>query len=447
MLRFMLTFIALAILPPPLMSNPVLENYVNEGLRNNLTLQQRQLDYQNSIQKLRQARALFFPAVALNASYTVSEGGRAVDIPIGDLLNPVYHTLNQLTGSDRFPTIANTSTQFLPDDYQETYLEFSMPIFNSDIYFNYKANKALVSMTNARRQAYQNELTFEIRSAYFRYLQAQEAVKIYRNTRMVMEELLRVNRKLVENQMATIDAVYSAEAELSQIDGQIAVAEKNHHVARAYFNFLLNRNLQAEILIDDQYDFFFADSLTTLSNHALVTRQEIRQLGFALEAARQKTRLHSADALLPKVFLGGQIGYQGNEFSYDNESDYWLLQFGLRWDLFRGFEKRAKIAAAAIEQRALNSQLKMVALQIELEIIESYHALEAAQKALAAATAGERSAQKSFNIIHKKYQQQQALLVELLEARNRLTNAGIARAIAQYDLFISTAALQKAIAR
>ena len=42
------------------------------------------------------------------------------------------------------------------------------------------------------------------------------------------------------NNKVTIDQVYAAEAEVKSIEQQLAEAQKNEKVAKAYFNFLLN---------------------------------------------------------------------------------------------------------------------------------------------------------------------------------------------------------------
>ena len=81
----------------------ILESYVAEGLENNLALQRKQLGYEKSLAALKEAKGLFMPAVSFNATYTLAYGGRAIQFPIGDLLNPVYSTLNQLTESQNFP--------------------------------------------------------------------------------------------------------------------------------------------------------------------------------------------------------------------------------------------------------------------------------------------------------------------------------------------------------
>ena len=129
----------------------VLEQYLDEGVKSNLQLQQEELQYQKSIENLQQARALFMPHVAANFSYSVAEGGRKIQFPIGDLLNPVYNTLNQLTGSSSFPQVANQSIQFLPNDFHDTKVRVIQPILNPEIYFNYKAQQSLITVQQAQR--------------------------------------------------------------------------------------------------------------------------------------------------------------------------------------------------------------------------------------------------------------------------------------------------------
>src|SRR3954470_7340240 len=90
----------------------VLEAYVQEGIKSNLQLQQEQLNYDKSVENLNLAKALFLPQLSANSSYSWAHGGRKITIPVGDLMNPVYSTLNQLTGTNAFPQIQNSNTQF-----------------------------------------------------------------------------------------------------------------------------------------------------------------------------------------------------------------------------------------------------------------------------------------------------------------------------------------------
>ena len=132
-------------------------------------------------------------------------------------MNPVYSTLNSLTGTDNFPQIKNVNEQFLPDNFHDTKLRLIQPLFNPDIYFNYKAQKELISVQEAHRRAYENELKFNIISAYYQYLQSEESINIYARTRELLTELLKLNQKLVANDKATRDVVLNASYELDKV--------------------------------------------------------------------------------------------------------------------------------------------------------------------------------------------------------------------------------------
>jgi outer membrane protein TolC len=173
-----------------LAQSSILDQYIQEGLKSNLQLQQEQLNYEKSVDNLGLARALFMPQISAVANYTLAGGGRKIQFPVGDLLNPVYTTLNQLTGTSAFPQIANVNEQFLPNNFHETKLRVIQPLFNPEIYFNYKAQKELTTVQQAQKNVYQNELKYNITSAYYQYLQSEEALTILNKTKILLQELL-----------------------------------------------------------------------------------------------------------------------------------------------------------------------------------------------------------------------------------------------------------------
>ncbi|MEJ0029921.1 MAG: TolC family protein [Bacteroidota bacterium] len=252
------------------------------------------------------------------------------------------------------------------------------PIFNPDIYFNFKAQKELISVQQAQKNAYENELKYSISSAYYQYLQSEEGLKVLVETRGFLTELLKVNQKLVANHKATKDVVLSAEYEISRIDQQLAETAKNNEVAKAYFNFLLNRELTKEIVIDSTLvSSNETQSLEELRETALSQRQEIKQLQRGLAASGQVVELNRASALLPKINVVGDIGYQGFQYKFDNSQQYALVQFSLSWDLFRGGEKRAKTQQARIDYQVVENKMEQLRRQIELQVIQSHYERQA----------------------------------------------------------------------
>ena len=135
-------------------SSPVLDGYIRDGLTNNLALRQQTLDLQRSMEAVRQAKSLFFPTVQFNATYTRATGGRQIEIPVGEMLNPGYSTLNQLLQTNAFPMLENQREQFLPDDFHETYLKVAYPLFNSDLKYNRTIQEQLVVSKTATKAAY-----------------------------------------------------------------------------------------------------------------------------------------------------------------------------------------------------------------------------------------------------------------------------------------------------
>ena len=222
----------------------ILDGYIHTGLDSNLALRQRNFDLQRARLDLQRARSLFYPQAGFSSQYTLADGGRTQSIPVGDLLNSVYSTLNQLTGSNRFPQVANQSVQFLPNDFQDTKMEISLPLLNPDLNHNRQVSGELINARQADVDIYRRELVRNIRQAYYQYLQAGKAVEIYHNALELVKENRRVSEKFVENRMATKEIVLRAQAQVSQVEVLPDRARQRTWTSATpprYFNFLLNR--------------------------------------------------------------------------------------------------------------------------------------------------------------------------------------------------------------
>lgn len=450
-IKFSLTILAFSTVKLVLAQGTVLEKYIQEGLKNNLQLQQEQMSYERSVENLAQAKALFLPYLSANGSYQLADGGRKITIPVGDLVNPVYSNLNQINAvlnpsAPKYPMIANQTTNFLATNFHDTKVRLIQPLFNPDIYFNYKAQKELITVQQAQKKAYENQLKYEIVSAYFQYLQSDEAVTILKNTHNTLQELLKVNISLVANAKATKDVVLSTEYELGKIEQQIAENEKNNEVAQAYFNFLLNRELNSAILKDSTLAFSkeSTDEISALTSTALQQRQELQQVQNGLRASEQLISLNKGSAL-PRINVVGDAGYQGFNYTFKSDQQYWLVQFGLSWDIFKGGEKRAKTQQARIDYQVMENKMEQLKKQIELQVIQAHYELKAARQSYETSQRGVRSTERSFQIIQAKYKEGQAILLEYLDAQNKYTTAQLTHSINQYEVLRKSAALQKTI--
>jgi len=423
-------------------SQSALENYVNEGLRNNRQYLKERLNTDISEEESKMAKGLFLPEVSFDASYIRADGGRTIDFPVGDLFNPVYASLNQLTGVEQFPTdLENVNEQLLPNDFHETKIRIVQPLLNTDIYYGHKASKAKVSISEAKERSYQNQLAFQIRKAYYDHLKLVEQLVIIDSTRLLLKELVRVNTKFVQYDVATKDALYNAEAQLYQINAQCATVYKNIALSRNFFNFLLNRDLESEIIIEapiakenDRFTVF------ELKENAVKNRSELESISNGIQANDFDIK-RAKGFLIPDVSTVAEFGYQGFGYDFDQNQRYYLLSFNLSWPLFQGGRNKSKVRRAQLVKQQLETDYSEVENSILLEASQGHYEYEEALAVHSAQLSQLKSIRENFKIIQAKYRQQQALLVEFNEARTQLTTAQLNESIARFNIKIAEANL------
>jgi outer membrane protein len=421
----------------------ILQAYIRQGLENNLALRQKEANYEKSLAALSEARALFYPDISINARYTVARGGRIIEFPVGTLMNPVYSTLNMFLAEDRFPLIENQEFTFLREHEHETKVSVLQPLVDPKIYYNQKISKQLSDAQMADAESYRRQLVADIKTAYFNYLKTIRIEQLLDDTKVLLEENIRVNESLYRNDKVTIDNVYRSRAELSKLEQQIAEITRARQVAAAYFNFLLNRPLDE--LIMEQNDF---DSLMVIVDlpgahqNALANREELSMLESYARANDYFLSLNHVKKL-PSVYGAVDYGFQGEDYVFTAKYDYVIASVVLRWDLFHGFKNKASISQARIERDIRQTQIEEAKEQIGLQVIQAYYDLQASEKSIIAAEEELASATKAWEVIDRKFREGQANLIEYIDARTTMTNAGQNLIISRYDHHIKYAEFER----
>jgi outer membrane protein len=426
-----------------------LDDYVEEGLENNLALKQADFSLAKSRAALREARSRFLPSIGVRARYTHAGGGRDFEFPVGDFVNPIHEALNQLIGQDRFPTdVPNITTPLLREREHETKIEAVQPIFQPAIYYNCKISSNLASAEEAAREVFKQDLVLEIKTAYYTYLKAVELVTLAEKTEEVLRENVRVSRSLFENGKVTKDAIYRAQAELSETEQQRAEAVKGETTARAYFNFLLNRPLDMAVMATAPVDLPVEPlgEPGEIEAGALARRYEPARLRSGLEAARNGVRLSRAE-YLPDLLLVYDYGYQGEIYRFGPDDDFWAASLVLQWDVFSGLGRKARVDQARAEERRLAAQLEEAKQSIRLEVRQGWESLRVGRAACQAALDRVDSATKSFEIVSAKYREGMAAHIEYLDARVAMTRAQVNLIVTKFDYHIKYAEYERAIGR
>ncbi len=439
-----IVFIILTIAILPLQGKTqdrVLDEYIREGLESNQALRQRNIDYTISLSKLKESRSLFFPDIDINARYTVARGGRVIEFPVGDLLNPVYSTLNMLTGTAQFPSIENQSFNFYRPREHETKITMVQPIFNTDLIYNYRINKEYSGIAHADIGLYERELVKEIKTAYYTCFSALSMLELADSTILLVKENLRVSRRLFDNDKITIDAVHRSEAELSKAEAARARAVNYYESSKSYFNFLLNRPLTTDFEPGQVQEPMPVSGLQQAQDHALDKRGELDKISSYISANDYALKLDRSDNL-PEITGVVNYGYQGKEYSFTADDDFVLASLVLQWDLFRGMVNKHKTEQRRLESQKLQEMYREAEESIKMEVLNSYYSVLSAYDQVAAAGKQQESARKAYRVVQKRYEQGQATLLELTDARTAMTEANSDHISAVSNYFIKLAEME-----
>ncbi len=415
----------------------VLEEYIAESLRANLSLQRQDLSMEQSLRARDEARGRFLPQVSLEARATRADGGRTISFPVGDLLNPAYATLNELLVAQgrppAFAAVENQEIRFLREEELQTYLRLTQPLYVPEISAALKARTALATAESAERESLARLLVRDVRTAYYGWSRAQQALAVVEASHALLKENLRVNERLHAAGSITRDQVLRAEAELLTVEQQRVEASKALDVSRSAFNFLLNRPLDTAIEAGELAEDLDSApaTLATLQRRALEQRAELRQLA-ATEEAAQAEIAGARARFKPAIAFAIESGAQGDEYGFDGEEDYTIASLNFTWNLFNGNQDRSRVAQARLQARSLALLQEETARQIELEVEQAHANLVAAVSALGAAEARQTAAREGFKIASRRRDAGAISQVEFLDARTTLTSAELNFTLTQF---------------
>lgn len=447
--------IAAAEVDPPEAPAPpvarVIDEYVGEALRSNLSLHSQSLEVDQNIAALEAARARFLPTVALEARYTRAEGGREINIPVGTLVNPVYSTLNQLLAAQgrpaEFGSVPDQTILFLRKREQDTRFTVRQALYAPAIPAAVRAQSAQLEAAQFGRIAVARRLKRDVTVAYLDWLKARKAVGIVEASLALLDENVRVNESLFRNGKITQDQVLRARAEQLAVIQQLRDAENTRSQARSFVNFLMNRPLDEPLQaadIESQLSHT-AHDLGTLRAAALANRPELSQLDSTVRAARSQVELARAD-LKPTLSLGVDAGIQDETYDFGHGSNFGTVSLLLHWQLFDGGATRAQASSARALARRASTQRDEIAQQIQLEVQQALDELNTTADSLATANARAEAAHAAFRIASRKRDEGVINQVEFIDARSTLTGAEMNLNVTRFDLLAREAELDYATA-
>jgi outer membrane protein TolC len=421
----------------------ILNNYVQEGLKNSQTLKQQNFQLQKAVFALSEAKSLFKPNVNFNTTLSTAQGGRKIEIPIGDLVNPVYTTLNKLTSSNSFPQIQNSSEQLVPKDFYDVRVKTTMPLINAELKYNQAIKQDQITMQQAEIQVYKRELVRDIKLAYINYLKATEAIKVYDNALKILRESERVNESLIKNGSANPTVLIRTRNEISKINAEFDNARGNQKNAAAYFNFLLNKDFTEKITLDSLGKDVKSD---LVEGH----REELDKIQTGININRQLLGINQSYKKF-KIGASLDLGSQGRfaqiasaDKNFFAPNAFVLL--GLSFDLpvYSFGRNQLKIKQSEMEIASLDAQLQQVRNQLDLQAELAKNSLNSAKEIYESKAIQVSTAERYYRDMFRRYKEGNLNFIELLDAQTQITTAQLQQSISLYDVWIKWVELERA---
>ena len=409
-----------------LQSQSVLDRYVEEAINNNLSVKEKKLLEQRELYSLERAGKEAGPEVRLLTSYTLAAGGRTIELPVGDLLNDVYSSLENLTGED-FPRVENQSVDLLPNNFYDFRFRITQPILQPEIKYNKLIQQEEVNLAGLMTDQTTRDLVRDVKTAYLQWMRAHDAIEIIDQGAVLLTENKRITESLIRNGSGLPSALIRIEAEITNVEAQRQRVVNDMANAAAYFNFLLERPGESVIEVDS---FPSVPQLPDSLNVA--TREELQQI-------KTTNQIQSLALTLEEKHFAPRLGVQvdlGSQDFIDDWGPYVLGGVQLEipiWDNKKSSLKRQEWEAsiASVDTRyqytreAYETQLtaEIRSLESDLAIYNSY-------------TASLNSNQRYYTETARRYKEGLSNYIELLDARTEITNTKLLQNLAKYQAWI-----------
>jgi len=420
----------------------VLDKYIHEAYSNNLVLRGKKLALDKSLLAIKEARNLYLPTTWLETQYTLAKGGRTIDIPIGDLLNPVYTTLNQLTSSNRFPQIQNVKEQFLPNNFYDVRIKTTMPILNPDININRDIKQQEVELKENEILIYKRELAKEIKMAYYNYMMSGHALRILEGALSIVKHNLKLNESLLRNGKGLPAYVTRAESEVMDVENQLLNARNIEQNAVAYFNFLLNKPLKSNIVQEEiELDASLMQQLLAKENNVLL-REEIKSFSTASNISENILKMNRSFSK-PRLNAFVDMAAQGFDFRVNRNSLFYLGGVQLQIPIYSGKRNLMKIEQTQYDLQNLKLSTQQLQEQLQLAALQSVNNAQNAYNIYLTNMKKQESAAQYFKLMERGYTEGVNSFIEFLDSRNQLTSAQLQLNISKYRFLAGIAEFER----
>jgi outer membrane protein TolC len=443
MKRGVLTLFLFAFLPSFVFSQVplTLDEAIRIALEKSPTLAAQREVIREAEYKRKEALSKFFPK--LEAKYYYLRLDETPKMVIPPLMGMTLKGEEVLT----YPLIFKMGTR----DNWGLDLSVSLPVFTGGALRNgYGLASLGVESSKLQYELSRLDLILKVREAFYNVIKAKRLMEVAQKALEALKEHHRIAQVFYQQGIIPKTDLLQVEVELSQREQDLIAAQKNLEMACYYFNILLRRPLNEEVILDERLDLVgFEEDFSSLLKKALENRPELKLSRIQIEAAKKEFKIARSE-LLPKVSLLFDYQRQGDDPSVSGspyrEKEYsWQFMAILQWRLwdfgesyFGVKEKQARIVRAENQVKEIEDLVTLQLGEAFLSVREAMNKVKTAEKTL-------EGARENFRVNEERYKLQAATSSDVLDALALLVRAQNSYWIALCDYHLALGRLKRAM--
>ena len=374
-------------------------------------------------------------------------GEQAEAIGLASLLPNLSLTHAQSTSTGTITQTGVAGTRPLDFDSQVSTLSLRQPLINMEAVASYRIGKAQADSSRAKFTGRSQQLVVRLVEAYVETLLAQDHVKLAETQRNSLEELKRVNERMLQKGEGTTTEVLETQSKYAIAQARVIEANDELEVAHLKLEAIVGQKItQLDRLSDmfsshairlQDYDSWYALALER--NAELVTQRH------AVASGKEEIRKsHAGHA--PRVDLVASLtrNKAGSFITQDRDVSLATVGVEVNFPLYAGGRVNALTAQAKANHARAEADLDVITDKVLVELRKQYNLLLSGVKRIESLQLAVKSAELLVDATQKSIRGGIRINLNLLDAQQQLYTARRDLAQARYNYLLAYLRLQLA---
>jgi outer membrane protein len=327
----------------------------------------------------------------------------------------------------------------------------SQPVYaGGAIWANYRFEQLDVEGQKTVLDVARLDIVLQARLGFITILRAQKVLEVAQQQVKQFESQLGVSNAFFEVGIVAKNDVLQAEVKLAQARQDLVKAETSLGLAKALFNNLLRREVEAplELVSQGNEKTPFAMPFGEALGEAVVRRPEVRAAQVSIDQAKESVKI-AKSAYFPTVSVAGNYSRLSDAplLAGELKNESWSIQALATVTLWDWKKTASRVGESRVKVTQAENTLQQLKESITLEVQQDYLAMVQSERNIDVAAKSIEQAEENLRVTEERYKYQVATQTEVLDAVTLLAQARVNYYNALSDFNAAKATLERAMGR